>query len=392
MTPKERVTTTLQHKEPDRVPVDVWGSASRLCNELYLQIAEREGWKELGPAVKVSRSGDYVDDRVSDLVGSDFRHTHVGKPKYFKPYINNEGFAMSEWGYGSKLINGEAVIAYNPFAEADISDIEKHTWPNTEDPGRWEGIADQVTTWHEEGEYFIATTSVVSGLMIDLGQYLRGFEQFFMDMYIEPDFAHKLIGKMTDALIELHVNFLKNIGPSPIGWVEFSSDHGMQDRPFLAPEMYRKFLKEPYRRLFDAVRKAAPGAKIWMHCCGSVRELIPDFIDMGVDVLNSLQPKAAGMDSFELKKEFGTELVFHGGVDIQGGINGTVEEAVDEAKRRIDAFASKGGYIFAPSNHFMQDVPLDNFFALYKTALSYGQYPLKSNKEALQSELRTNLK
>jgi uroporphyrinogen decarboxylase len=376
MTPKERVTAALQHKEPDRVPVDVWGSASRLCNKLYLEIAERENWKELGPAVKVSRSGDYVDDRVADLIGSDFRHTHVGKPKYFKSYMNDKGFVMSEWGYGYKLVNGEAVVAYNPLASADAGDIEKHTWPKTDDPGRWEGIGEQVKQWHEEDQYFISTTSVVSGLMIDLGQYLRGFEQFFMDMYIDPEFAHQLIGKMTDILIELHVNFLRNLGPYPIGWVEFSSDHGMQDRPFLAPEMYRKFLKGPYRRLFDEVRKAAPGAKIWMHCCGSVRELIPDFIDMGVDVLNSLQPRAAGMDSFELKKEFGSELIFHGGLDIQGGITGTVEEAVEEAKRRIDAFAPGGGYIFAPSNHFMQDVSMDNFFAVYETARTYGKYPL----------------
>jgi uroporphyrinogen decarboxylase len=127
--------------------------------------------------------------------------------------------------------------------------------------------------------------------------------------------------------------------------------------------------------LFNEVRKAAPNAKIWLHSCGSVRDLIPEFIDIGVDVLNSLQPQAAGMDSFELKKEFGSELVFHGGLDIQaGGITGTVQQAIDEAKRRIDAFGPGGGYIFAPSNHFMQDVPLENFYAIYQTALEYGKY------------------
>lgn len=371
MTHRERVLSALNHKEPDRIPVDVWGSASRLCNKLYLKIAEHEGWKELGPVVKASRSGDYVDDRVSDLIGSDFRHTNVGKPERYKKYVDEAGYEISEWGYGSKVVNGEAVIAYNPLAGCELSDIEKHSWPDTEDPGRWAGIAGQVADWYENTDYYITTTSIVSGLMIDMGQYLRGFEQFFMDMYIDPEFAHKLIGKMTDVMIELHVNFLKNIGPTPIGWVEFSSDHGMQDRPLLSPDMYRKFLKEPYRRLFSEVRKASPGAKIWMHCCGSVRELIPDFIDMGVDILNSLQPKAAGMDSFELKREFGSELVFHGGLDLQGGINGTVEEAIEEAKRRIDAFAPGGGYIFSPSNHFMQDVSMENFFAVYETARSY---------------------
>jgi uroporphyrinogen decarboxylase len=82
------------------------------------------------------------------------------------------------------------------------------------------------------------------------------------------------------------------------------------------------------------------------------------------------------MDSLELKKEFGNELVFHGGLDIQGGITGTVAEAVAEAKRRIDAFAKGGGYIFGPSNHYMQDIPMDNFFAIHETARTYGKYPI----------------
>ncbi|OVE81734.1 hypothetical protein BVY04_02620 [bacterium M21] len=265
-------------------------------------------------------------------------------------------------------------MAVNPLKGADVADIEKHHWPDPSDPGRRAGVYDQVKHWHDNTDYFVATTSVVSGLMLDIGPYLRGFDDFFMDLYINPEFAHKLIGKMTDLLIEYYVSFLEPIGEY-VGWVEFSSDHGMQDRPLVKPDLYREFFKEPYRRLFNEVRKVAPNAKIWMHCCGSVRELIPDFIDMGVDVLNSLQPKAAGMDSFELKKEFGNEIVFHGGLDIQqGGITASKQEAVDEAKRRIDAFAPGGGYIFAPSNHFMQDVPLENFYAIYETAQEYGKY------------------
>ena len=82
------------------------------------------------------------------------------------------------------------------------------------------------------------------------------------------------------------------------------------------------------------------------------------------------------MDSFELKKEFGSEIVFHGGLDLQGGITGSRKDAVEEARTRIDAFAPGGGYIFAPSNQFMEDVPMDNFFASYETALHHGQYPI----------------
>jgi uroporphyrinogen decarboxylase len=371
MTRKERVLAALNHKEPDRVPIDLWGSASRICNQLYFDIVKDQGWADLGKFVQASRSGDYVDERISDLVDADIRHTQTGKPKLFVPRTDENGVTYNEWGVGFKKKGGEPIIAVNPLAEASVDDIEKHAWPNPSDPGRRAGVLDQVKHWHENTDYFIATTSVVSGLMIDIGPYLRGFENFFMDLYVNPEFAHKLIGKMTDLLIEFYCSYLEPIGEY-VGWVEFSSDHGMQDRPLVKPEIYREFFKGPYKRLFDEVRKVAPNAKIWMHSCGAVRELIPDFIDIGVDVLNSLQPQAAGMDSFELKKEFGNEIVFHGGLDIQqGGITGSSQEAIDEVKRRIDAFGPGGGYIFGPSNHFMEDVPLENFYPVYRTAREY---------------------
>jgi uroporphyrinogen decarboxylase len=378
MTPKERVAATLAHKEPDRVPIDLWGSASRICNELYFKIAKDQGWKELGPCIKASRSGDYVDDRVSELIGCDFKHINIRKPKNFKPSTREDGVTIGEWGWGTTEVAGSSHVAYNPLADADDSDIEKHSWPNSTDPGRSKGILAEVEKLHKENKYFISAASGISGMMLDLGPYLRGFDQFLMDLYINESFSHKLIGKMADVIIAIYTDYLKDAGPM-IDCVEFSSDHGMQDRAMVAPDIYRKFFKEQYARVFREVKKAAPNAKIFMHSCGSVRDLIPDFIDIGVDILNSLQPKAAGMDSFELKKEFGTEIVFHGGLDLQGGITGTREEAVIEAKTRLDAFGPGGGYIFSPSNHFMEDVSLENFYAVYDTALTYGKYPLKIN-------------
>jgi len=380
MTSKERVERILNHKEADRVPIDLWGSASRLCNKLYFEIAAREEWEELGPCVKASRSGDYVDYRVSDLIGADFRHTNIGHPKYFSKYEDDAGNLINEWGFGTKEVADSSIVSYHPLQDADADALEKHPWPFVRDPARIEGLEEQVLAWVEEGEYFITSTTAVSGLMIDICPYLRGFEQFFTDLYINEEFAHKLIGKVTDVITELYCYYLEPIGRH-LGWVEFSSDHGMQDRTLVSKELYRKFFKKPYTRLFSEVRKAAPNAKIWMHSCGSVRELIPDFIEMGVDILNALQPRAAGMDSFELKREFGNELIFHGGLDIQGGITGSRDEAVAEAEKRIDAFAPGGGYIFAPSNHYMEDVPMENFFAANETARKYGTYTIRGGKE-----------
>ena len=376
MTSKERVLTALAHKEPDRVPIDIWGSASRICNKLYFDIAKDQSWKELGPCVRSGRSGDYVDYRVSDLVGSDFRHTNIGKPANFKPVKNERGETISEWGWGTSEIAETSHVSFHPLADAEEADIEKHQWPCVEDAGRIKGLKEQVALWHKENQYFISATTAVSGMMLDIGPYLRGFNQFFIDLYINKSFAHKLIGKIADIIIEFYTYYLKDIGIM-IDCVEFASDHGIQDRTFVSPEIYREFFKPQYKRVFDEIRKIAPHAKIFLHSCGSVRELIPDFIDIGVDILNSLQPTAKGMESIELKKEFGNDIVFHGGIDIQGALQHEKERTINEAKKRIAAFGPNGGYIFAPSNHFLEDVPLNNFYALYETALKYGKYPIE---------------
>lgn len=370
MTSRDRVQTALTQRAPDRVPIDVWGSASRLCNRLYLEVADDQGWGDLGAHVSASRSGDYVDHRVADLVGADIRHVVFGKPKYFAPYRDADGIEYNEWGVGFTRIAGEPAIARVPFTEADRSVLEGHRWPDPADPGRLAGVVTQARRWHERGDYYVATSSLVSGLMLDIGPYLRGFEEFFMDLHLNPGFAEALIEKVTEVLIEMHRAALAPIGPY-VGWVEFTSDHGMQDRLLCSQKLYRKFFKGAYARLFAEVRKVAPNAKIWLHTCGAVRDLIPEFIDMGVDILNSLQPRAAGMDHARLKRDFGRDIVLHGGLDMQGALGGTAAEAAAEARRCLDAMAEGGGYIFAPSNHFMQDVPLENFYAVYEVARGY---------------------
>jgi uroporphyrinogen decarboxylase len=367
MRSRERVHSALSHRTPDRVPIDLWGSASRLCDPLYFEVVRDRQWTDLGKFVSASRSGNYVDERVADLIGCDFRHIQFGRPKYFAPTVDADGIECNEWGVGFKKVNGEPMIARVPFADAECALIDKHRWPNPKDPGRIAGAADAARHWAENSDYYVCTSSLVSGLTLDIGPYLRGFEDFFVDLYLNPGFARALITRITDVLIEMHEYALKPVAPY-IEWVEFSSDHGMQDRLLVAPEIYREFFKPEYKRLFDAVRSFVPGAKIWMHSCGAVRDLIPDFIEIGVDVLNSLQPRAAGMDPFELKREFGGDIVFHGGLDMQGALSGTVQQARDEAQKCLDAFSRDGGYIFAPSNHFMQDIPLENFYAVYEVA------------------------
>jgi len=372
---RERVLATINHKEPDRVPIDLWGSDSRLINDFYFKVIKYLGLKPYNEKVRPGRTAEYVDYRISDYISSDFRHAVMGMPKNFKSYKDKNGNIIDEWGVGKKQVGVYPQVTYNPLANAEISDIDKHKWPVIEDPGRIEGLEKQVKEWYENTDYCITAAGPVSGLVLEFYWYLRGVSNFFKDLYLNVKFANKLINKIADLLTELYIYFIKPIGKY-ITWIEYESDLGMQGGTFMSRDMFKKFLKKPMTRIYNEVRKIAPNTKIFLHSCGAVREIIPDFIDMEVEILSSIQPLAKGMDPFELKKEFSKDLVFHGGGDLQKALCGTVEETIYEAQQKIKAFAPGGGYIFGPSNHLQIDVPVENFFAFYKTGLEFGKYPI----------------
>jgi uroporphyrinogen decarboxylase len=159
--------------------------------------------------------------------------------------------------------------------------------------------------------------------------------------------------------------------------VMHSDDLGMQNSPMMSPDMYRRFVKPLHQELIGMLKKKAGGeVKFLLHSCGSVRALIPDFIDVGVDILNPIQVSAAGMDTAELKKEFGKDMCFcGGGVDTQEILpRGTPEQVRDEVKRRLDDLAPGGGYIFAAVHNIQADVPPENLQAMYETLQAYGRY------------------
>lgn len=378
MTSRERVRAVLRREIPDRVPMDLWGTDSRMSTEYYKMVAAHLGYGELGERIRPGSTSEYEDYRISDLIGSDFRHINIGKPDGYKSYTDEQGNVIDEWGVGRKLIGIHPSLTHHPLAEATIEDLAAYSWPTMRDPGRIRGLAERARDWHENTDFAITATSATSGTIFELCQYLRGIEQFFIDLYEEPEFAQALIEKVTDLLIELNVYYLEAVGPY-IEWLEFSSDFGTQNAPFISPALFREFMLEPHKRLFAACKKAAPNIKIFLHCCGSVKLLMPQFIEMGVDVQSALQPLAADMDSAGLKAAFGDKLIFHGGVDIQQALTGSLADTEADVKKRIDAFGRDGGYFLSPSNHFQTDVPIENFFRMYEVGSTYGVYPIGDN-------------
>jgi len=373
---KERVKCALNFCEPDRVPMDLWGSASRIHTEHYKHIADAIGLKEYKELLRPGSTTEYVDHRISDYVGADFRQINIKGPADYKKYEDSDGNTIDEWGIGRKMIGAYNAITYHPFASKDIDAIAKHNWPNPHDKGRTKGLAAAAGDFQKNTDCAITATSAVSGTIFELCQYLRGTEDFFMDLYINEEFARALIEKVTDLLIEFNLAYLEPIADS-IEWIEFTEDIGMQNSMFVSREILKKFFDEPHKRLFAAVKKKQPDVKIFFHSCGAIKEIIPDILDWGVDILNPLQPLAEEMDLRAIKREFGKDVVLHGGIDIQQAMIGNLQDVRDEVQRRIDELADGGGYILAPANHIQNDVPVENFLELYKHAIEYSSIKYK---------------
>ena len=376
MTPRERVRMTLNHQEPDRVPVDLWGSASRIHTEEYKKIAAycnldiREN-----DCVRIGKTTEYVDFRISDLVESDFRHINIKDPENFTPYVDEYGNTIDEWGIGRKLYDGFNAIVYNPLADMNIDTLKKHKWPDPYDKGRTRGLGAIASDFYNNTDYAITATSCISGVVFENIQYLCGTENIFEAMYEDEKYVDVLVDKMTEINIEMHLEYLKDIGDY-CEWIEFTEDFASQNGLMISPALFRRFFKRGHTEMFQAIKKAHPNIKIWFHTCGAARQMYPELLDCGVDILNSMQPLAKNMDSFDIKKEFGNSVVFHGGIDIQHALPGTLEQLEEEVKTRIAAFAPGGGYILSPCNHVVGDVPVENFFKLYEYAHKYGKYPI----------------
>ncbi|MEI6101956.1 MAG: uroporphyrinogen decarboxylase family protein, partial [Eubacteriales bacterium] len=253
------------------------------------------------------------------------------------------------------------------------ADLDRYPWPNPFDEGRIRGIEERAKNYFCNTDKAITANSANSGMFFEIAQFLRGPEEFFVDMCINEGFAKKLIDKITDVLIQINLYYLKPISPY-IEWVEFTSDLGTQNGPFISPDMFQNYFKKPFERIFIAVKKEYPNLKIFMHSCGSIYTFIPDLIEVGVDVLNPIQPLAFEMDPARIKQKFGDALVFHGAIDIQNAMCGSLQDVEKEVKLRIEQMGAGGGYILSPNNHVLPDVSVENLIRMYSAAREFGKY------------------
>ncbi|MFW9796353.1 MAG: uroporphyrinogen decarboxylase family protein [Candidatus Thorarchaeota archaeon] len=375
MKPRERFHKAVNHEEPDRVPLDFWATYEayeNLRNHLGIKAPETHRWGLFTPWK--------TSEELLKRLNIDFRHVHMKTAAGFKPKPLPDGSLEDEFGYGSKVVGHYTETTYNPWSDfTEVEQVEEFEWPDPEDPSRMEGVRELAKHLHEKTDYAIVGYGGGPwGIFEMAAHFMRGFERFLGDMLRRPDLAEAMLEKITKLALEMNRVFLDEVGEY-LDIFQFGDDLGHQQGLVMSPRIYRSMVKDRHKRVYDDIHRRAPQVKILHHTCGSLEPLGQDLIDVGVDILNPVQPLAKGMDSAELKKKYGDTLTFHGGIDIQHvmAAKGTIDEVRAEVDTRINAFAHGGGYILAPAHNLQLEATPEKILELYDYAAKKGTYPLK---------------
>lgn len=381
LTPRERVQAVLNHEIPDRVPIVLGPSnATGISIPAYRQLKRLLGvdseekflydWPELGTAA--------VDEVVLERLHSDVRGVHDREPAAVReanrarapgsPYFNS-------WGVGS--VEGDPGTwfpAIHPLAEShSIEDLETYPWPDMNDPTRVAHVNAEAQELADENRYAILGAPWLA-FPLERAYAMQRMDRFMLNLGRHPDFVRALLEKLADLCKTLMEHFLREAGEN-LDMIKIGDDLGMQNSLLMSPKMYREIVK-PIHADYIAFIKSRTKAKLFFHTDGDVFPLIPDLIEMGVDVLNPIQTSAGKMSNLaELKKQFGKNIVFCGAIDTHRVLPfGTPEEVRAEVKRVIEVLGRDGGYMVSSVHTVMPDVPPENILAMVDATVEFGNY------------------
>jgi uroporphyrinogen decarboxylase len=376
MTPRERVLASLDHREPDCVPIDC---GATMCSTLTL-VAEEKLKEHLGLRI----SGEAITNALTESVdlpeeiqvryGVDFRTVRMKGPgpapeaPAGQPARTAPGHEITdEFGTVWRKTWHDYVPMVFSYAEATLSTLDRMPMPDPYDPGRVMGVREEARKLREGTDYAIVCDFTCGG-PFEQAQRIRGFEQFMVDIAQDRPFAAALMERLTDNAIGFWDAMLAEVGDC-VDVVCQGDDLGMQTGLQISEADYRMLVKPCHRRLFDFIHSRT-AAKVWLHSCGAVSSIIPDLAEVGVDALNPVQTSAAGMALARLKRDFGRDITFWGGgIDIQRLPSLTLAEIRDEVARAIEIMAPGGGYVFAASHNILPETSGEKTDAAYLAAV-----------------------
>ncbi|MCL4416942.1 MAG: hypothetical protein M1365_09640 [Actinobacteria bacterium] len=375
MNPRERLLSTLNHREPDQVPIDLGSlGATTFLVPAYNNLKKYLHFEKKNDLMSLPFQIVFMHEEVLEKLGIGFRAVKPGPPgNWMESELDNDHL-IDEWGVKfRKPKNGVYydMVGY-PLANAKtVDDIKKLKFPDPVDNKRFEGLDARIKYLYYKTNY--ALVAEPGDSVFERAWYLRGLENIFIDMIFNKSIVHTLLRRINDFNMAKAEKFLDIVGDF-VQVFFVGDDLASQDAPLMSIDMYREFIK-PYQKELYSYIKSRTDAKLAYHSCGSIVNFIPDLIDIGVDVINPVQVSAYRMDTRWLKKEFGKYISFWGAIDTQKVLPfGSEKELEEEVKKRIDDLAPGGGYVLAPVHSVQPDVSPLKILQMLKFARKYGIY------------------
>jgi len=368
MIPRERVLRAIAHKEPDRVPVAI---------NLTPQVAETLS-KKFNIPFEIKDTGMLANrfsfNEVLVKLGNDVVFVGATAPKNFTPKEFPDGSFMNEWRIRCKWVSYYVEMVGHPLKDIETTQqldeyFDKYGFPDPEAKGRFDLAEEEIKKYSKD----YAIIGCLETTMFETSWYLVGMDKFLVDLMRKKSYVFELLDRVAD----YHINIGKKLINLGCDIIWTGDDFGTQRGMLISPELWREVFKPRFRRVFRELKKCNPNVKIAYHSCGSIVPIIPDLIEIGLDILNPLQPYAYGMDRKILKNKYGDKLSFFGGIDEQKILPyGSIKDVKEEVRRAIFDLAPGGGYILAAAHNIQPDTSVENIFSIYEAVKEYGRYPI----------------
>jgi uroporphyrinogen decarboxylase len=377
MTSRERMRKTLNHQEPDRVPIDFGQDFHNGINEV--------AYAKLLKHLNINNRGDIqvydlmqrlavVDTRVLERFHVDTRYIFTNPNENFEVPIEEDGSFEDEWGIYRKRVGYYCETVRSPLEGMSKQEIIRYRFPDPAEKSRFRGLREKTKNMYETTDYALMAGQAAT--IFYFSSELLGYNEYMLDLAMDPSRVEVLVEKVLEWMIEFTSLYLDEVGEYVEVWW-MGDDWGMQTGPIMDPETFRKIYKPKYRRLIDMV-KSKTSAKVCLHTCGSTYWVLDDLADVGIDAVHPLQPTADGNeDPVKLKRDFGDKFVFYSNIANTTILpRGTPGEVAQEVKKKISVLAPGGGYILSGGHNIQADVPPENVVALFDTAYEAGRYPI----------------
>ncbi len=375
MNSRERVLTALNHRIPDRAPVD-FGSfpgATSINVRAYQNLLEYFG---LDREVRIANILMFTAEVDPDILD----RFHIDTVS-IKPTLSQREFGIPDefidrpwavkWRRSSDYTYAPAEGPFQRIDRPTVEDVRRFPWPKpseVEDFKQWGEKARRT-----RGETDRALVARLPSGIFTLAPFMRGFEGWMTDLLINREFSDALHERLTGIWTDTAEGILEAVEDN-IDIVMFGDDFGLQNQPIVSPAMFREQMKPWLRKAVGRI-KALTRAKVALHTCGSVFLYLDDFMDIGIDVLNPLQATAKDMDPAGIKGKTGPRLALWGGIDTHEVLpRGGPEDVREEVKRKIEILGKGGGYLGSADHNILVDVPPENLITMFEAAAEFGRY------------------